>query len=463
MTPDRWNIQQPAPPPGRGRAGLMIAYGLLGGLLAGVVAIVLIGPNLSGLPAPAATIALPRAYVAMPKIPADPALPGPGPTIATTAPAGPTATSALPPPAPPTTQPATPSSANPPLPPQASNPAPQPPSQLPVEPKPVITPVYSLRGPSFPPPPPEKPLNAQPVAASLPASRPDPVASLGDNPEPDAAGIVEKGPYGLLPRISPEGRLPFIVNAQRFNHAGTNPRVALAIMGLGLNAQVTDDAINKLPAGVSLIFDPYAPDVERWMRKARAAGHEIYIALPMEADTGSKADLGKRVLTTKLSPAETVDRLRWILSRSTVIAGVASWEGGAFLNSPEHYKPVFAEIAGRGLLVFDTRMARPNVVQEVSAAMGLPFARSLGFFDEHQDKETIDSNLATMEDRARQRRFAVAIGSPYPLTIDRVANWARGLPQRGFDLAPITGVTECGDICRERVKKQMAADGVAKP
>ena len=458
MTPDRWNLQAAAPPPGRGRAGLMIAYGLLGGLLAGVVAIVLIKPNLTGDSAPSATIALPRAYVAMPKLPADPMPAATAPNVAA-APSGanPAAAPATPPPA------ARSVATAPPLPaPPAAQP-PAAPTVLPVEPKPVVTPVYSLRGPSFPPPPPEKPINAQPVAASVPANRPDPVASLGDNPEPDAAGIVEKGPYGLLPRISPEGRLAFIVNAQRFNHAGTNPRVALAIMGLGLNAQVTDDAINKLPAGVSLIFDPYAPDVERWMRKARAAGHEIYIALPMEADTGSKADLGKRVLTTKLSPAETVDRLRWVLSRSTVIAGVASWEGGAFLNSPEHYKPVFAEIAGRGLLVFDTRMARPNVVQEVSAGMGLPFARSLGFFDEHQDKETIDSNLATMEDRARQRRFAVAIGSPYPLTIDRVANWARGLQQRGFDLAPITGVTECGDICRERVKKQMAADGVAKP
>lgn len=450
MAPNRWDIQQAASPRRRGPGAMTIAYALLGGLILGAIVLVVAKSEKPVSAPPSASIALPRAYVAMPKLPAaapdagKPAQPAPPPAAVAVKPPDSVAMPA-PPPAPPPVQ-------------QVTAPPP--------EPKPPVTPVYSVRGPNFPPPPPEKPdapVKGQPVAALAPGDRPAPVASLGEYPEPDVAGIVEKGPYGMMPRISPEGRLPFIVNAQRFDHSGSRPRVALAIMGLGLNAQVTEDAISKLPAGVTLIFDPYAPDIDRWMRKARAAGHEILIALPLEGDAASKTELGKRVLTSKLTPAETVDRLRWVLSRSTVIAGVATWEGGGFFASAAHYKPVLSEIAGRGLLLFDTRMARANVVQEVSGGIGLPFARSLGFFDEHQDKETIDSNLAAMEDRARQRRFAVAIGSPYPLTIDRIANWARELDKRGFDLAPITGVTECADICRERVKKQMAVDGLTKP
>ncbi len=52
---------------------------------------------------------------------------------------------------------------------------------------------------------------------------------------------------------------------------------------MGLNVPATDEAIRRLPGGVSLAFAPYGADVERQAAAARDAGHEILLQTPMES------------------------------------------------------------------------------------------------------------------------------------------------------------------------------------
>ena len=43
---------------------------------------------------------------------------------------------------------------------------------------------------------------------------------------------------------------------------------------------------------------------------------------------------------------------------------------------------------------------------------------------------------------ARSEGFAVAMGRPYPVTIERLREWAKGLQDRGLVLAPISAVAD---------------------
>jgi polysaccharide deacetylase 2 family uncharacterized protein YibQ len=339
----------------------------------------------------------------------------------------------------------------------------------------------------YPPPPPEKPsppgksatagpAPSAPAPAPTPAAAPAgqssetasaPAASTPTTPIPAAtpptsgagsSSFAENGPYGPLPRIAADGRLPWIVNDARFDHRTRTPRIAILLIGLGLDAKTTEEAIVKLPPEVSLAFLPYAANLDRWTKLARDFGHEVLLSLPLESDDPTTQQaLGPRVLTSAATSAENLDRLRWIMSRASNYIGLVTWEGEKFLASPTATLPVLQEISGRGLMLVDSRMAKPNTVQQLGGGVGLPFAKSRGFLDEPREAASIDANLALLEDLAKRNNFALAMAVAFPVSIERLVNWSRSVTQRGFVLSPVTGVTQCTDLCQTRVQRHAAA------
>src|SRR4029077_1070172 len=105
-------------------------------------------------------------------------------------------------------------------------------------------------------------------------------AKLAAAPDPR---LVERSDFGPLPRIGPDGARPAQVYARPApSLAKGRPRIALVIGGLGLNDQATTRAITKLPGEVSLAFAPYGANLKVQAAKAREAGHEILLQMPME-------------------------------------------------------------------------------------------------------------------------------------------------------------------------------------
>jgi len=81
-----------------------------------------------------------------------------------------------------------------------------------------------------------------------------------------------------------------------------------------------------------------------------------------------------------------------------------------------------------------------SVGAQVGRELAMPFAINDRFIDNEASAAAIDSRLAELERIARDGGTAVGIGFPYPVTIERVAAWAAGLPSRGFVLAPVSAV-----------------------
>ncbi|HET6519758.1 MAG TPA: divergent polysaccharide deacetylase family protein, partial [Geminicoccaceae bacterium] len=126
---------------------------------------------------------------------------------------------------------------------------------------------------------------AEPVPVErvgAPAAQPPPAGVRGPPVEPDPH-LSEPGPYGPLPRVGPDARAPHRVYARGSDPAAGDgrPRVALLVTGLGLWSAATEVALN-LPPAVSLAFSPYTPDLPGLLKRARGAGHEVLLVLPME-------------------------------------------------------------------------------------------------------------------------------------------------------------------------------------
>ncbi len=404
-------------------------------------------------PAPA-TPAAPAAEVATPpdSVPAQPASLAPAPPPGGGAPGGgapgegtpgegaPAAATAEPPAmTPPAAAPTNPEAAVPE--PPAEAPPPPPPEPPAAAPGPPPKPQAAATPPTPQPP--------APQVASLPAETPPPppayhppplTGSGGLAPAPDPA-LVQSTPAGPLPVIAPDGRRAWQVYARPFDPADKRPRIAILIAGLGPSSAATETAIQGLPGGVSLAFWPYADQIDRWMRLARAAGHEVLLNLPMEPDNYPDFDPGPQTLLTSLTPQQNLARLDWALSRVTGYVGVADYLGSRFTASRRDVTPVLEAIRRRGLVFVDSRVTAHSVAPEIAQRIGLPWAASTRFLDEPQvSRDAIDAKLRELESIARVQHVALGIGAPYPVTLERIAAWADGLEDKGFALAPVTAI-----------------------
>jgi len=270
---------------------------------------------------------------------------------------------------------------------------------------------------------------SQPGARALPP--PPPGAPL---PAAPIVGFFAPGPAGPLPIIAQDGRTPFEAYRRPFIPNG-RPKIALVIGGLGLNARATQAAIETLPAEITLSFSAYAEGLQGWIDMARAHGHEVLIEAPMEPIDYPDNDPGPYTLMAGAQGPETIKKLEWILSRATGYFGVTNYLGSRFLASDGAYQTFASALRGRGLAFVDDGSAARR------RAPGLPRSSAERVIDDQLNQTAIDQQLLALEAGALQRGQALGSGFAYPVTLEKVAQWSRGLDQRGFQLAPVSALT----------------------
>ncbi len=311
-----------------------------------------------------------------------------------------------------------------------------------VEPKETADSQAPSPGPAKPP---EATAQADGVTARLTLlptpheGKPDPTVNLPPVPDPALVVETEKGP---LPVIGPDGRRPWQAYARPFRAPAKAPRIALIIGDMGLSAPATNAAIQQLPGAVTLAFAPYANDLQDWIGKSRAAGHEVMLQLPMEPYDFPANDPGPHALLTTLSPGANLERLEWLLGRFTGYVGVTNYMGSKFTASAKDVRPVMEALRARGLMFVDARSSTRSVAGSIARDIGIPLSFNNHVIDREASRNAIDAQLAELERIALEGGTAVGIGYPYPVTIERVARWAASLPQRGIHLAPASATVD---------------------
>jgi uncharacterized protein len=263
-----------------------------------------------------------------------------------------------------------------------------------------------------------------------------------DNSAPEQK-FVEMTSHGPVPKIAADGVRPaeaFARPVKPLPNRPDAPRVALIVGGLGISANVTADAIAKLPGAVTLAFMPYSSDVARQVARARGEGHEILLQAPMEPVGYPENDSGPQTLLTSLTPEQNLDRLYWMMSRFQGYVGVIGAMGARFTASETAFSPVLRETAKHGLIFVDDGSNPRSVAGRVAGANNLPFAKADIILDSVATSAEIDHALGRLEMAARERGVAVGVSSALPASIEQIAKWAKGAESRGLLLVPITAV-----------------------
>jgi polysaccharide deacetylase 2 family uncharacterized protein YibQ len=252
--------------------------------------------------------------------------------------------------------------------------------------------------------------------------------------------LIEQTADGPLPRIADDGRTPMAAYAPPVVAAAGQPKIAIVVSGLGMSARQTAAAIAQLPPGITLAFQPYDSDVQRWIGEARKQGHEVLLEVPMEPYDFPDSDPGPHTLRAAAGESTNIQRLSWSLTRATGYSGIANLLGDRFLTDSEALEPVMTFLQRRGLLFFDNGSVTHSAAPDVAKSVGAPFVQASTQIDVIQAGMEIDQRLSELETRARLNGWAAGAGFLYPVTVDRLSVWAKGLSGRGIALVPASAI-----------------------
>lgn len=276
------------------------------------------------------------------------------------------------------------------------------------------------------------------------------VVSLDTTPVPELTERVN----GLsLPRIAADGRAPSEVYARPFANPSNQPVIAIVVGGLGINATHTQSAIEELPAEVTLSFAPDASSLQYWINKARQAGHEVLIEVPMETFDYGRMKMHPQTLLAGDEGTENVPRLERLLSRASGYFGVINYQGGKFAEDPGAVGPVLQLLGDRGLSFIEDGSFQQSAFDAAATRTNLKYAHADTTFDAKLTSDDIRTELLELETLAKENGAAMGAGYAFPITIETTKDWIADLQDRGIVLAPVSAVASIRPIQKSTGKR----------
>jgi uncharacterized protein len=215
------------------------------------------------------------------------------------------------------------------------------------------------------------------------------------------------------------------------------PAITLVVDDMGVVHRGTD-RVMALPGPLTLAWFPFAHNLPRQIAEASARGHEAVLHMPMQSFSNSVAWTGPDPLRIDLPPEENLRRLKVALDAVPDTVGLNNHMGSVASLDASLMAMVADECKRREMLVLDSVTVPRSQVYPQAVLAGVPAAARDVFVDPAASAEVIRSQLAQIETIARVYGHAIAIGHPWPLTIEALEAWVPTLEDRGFALWPLS-------------------------
>ncbi len=218
-------------------------------------------------------------------------------------------------------------------------------------------------------------------------------------------------------------------------------RIAIIIDDLGYNMASGRRAL-ELPGPIAFAILPDTPHGRTLAKQANVSGKEILLHLPLQAQTvdglvdgseepgGIVLDMNRRQLSNAFSSS---------LETVPFAIGVNSHRGSLLTRHPGHMSWLMAEISAHPPLFFvDSYTTHESIALKFAGESGVPAVRRDVFLDPDQQPGTVAREFYRLKKLALQRGLAVAIGHPYPATLDLLERELPNLADEGVELISIS-------------------------
>lgn len=215
------------------------------------------------------------------------------------------------------------------------------------------------------------------------------------------------------------------------------PRIAIIIDDLGYHLANGRRAID-LPGSITFSFLPGGPRARALADRAHASGKEVLLHLPLQADSSVDHDEPSEI-SLDMSRARVGDTFTQALEAVPHVVGINSHRGSLLTRHPGHMTWLMEEIAKREQLFFiDSFTTHHSVAMQIAREGGVDAVKRDVFLDPDRAPETVAREFERMKTLARQRGQVVAIGHPYPSTLELLERELPRLIEEGFELVSVS-------------------------
>lgn len=220
------------------------------------------------------------------------------------------------------------------------------------------------------------------------------------------------------------------------------PRIAIIIDDLGYHLANGKRAI-RLPGPITFSFLPGSPRAQQLADHAHENGKDVLLHLPLQAAHSSDGRREPSEIDLDMS-RETMSAVVDAALRSVPHAiGVNSHRGSLLTRHPGHMQWLMEEIHDRENLFFiDSYTHHQSVALQIAHETGVSAAKRDVFLDPDRSPETVAREFERMKTLARQRGQVVAIGHPYPSTLELLERELPRLLEEGFELVSVSELVQ---------------------
>ncbi len=216
-----------------------------------------------------------------------------------------------------------------------------------------------------------------------------------------------------------------------------SPRIAIIIDDLGYHLANGRRAIS-LPGPVTFSFLPGSPRAKILANHAHASGKEVLLHLPLQAYSTDGRDEPSEI-GLDMSRVRVGDMFSRALEAVPHVVGINSHRGSLLTRHPGHMAWLMDEIAKRERLFFiDSYTTHHSVALQIARESGIEAVKRDVFLDPDRAPETVAREFERMKALARQRGQVVAIGHPYPSTLELLERELPRLIEEGFELVNVS-------------------------
>ncbi len=263
--------------------------------------------------------------------------------------------------------------------------------------------------------------------------------------------------FGRLPVIRLKDQLTSFRSYQApfsLNGVGNRPVISFVLKDFGLSNKASNIALDILPPEISFLLSPYADLPQEWINRARAAGHEVWMEIPVQQN--NQNDSGLNTLFHHDSLIEKGKTMRTSLARGLGYVGVAFFMDKGVNETKDQYAKLLEEIYGRGLAALEMNSQAPTFMEAMAVTKAAPYIKATG-----EIKRVSGINpFTTVEETAQKSGQAIALVPPYPVLIKDLALWIEKVGKIDYVIAPASAIYDLplarAGALSEPIKKQIS-------
>lgn len=217
----------------------------------------------------------------------------------------------------------------------------------------------------------------------------------------------------------------------------SSPKIAILIVGLGIDKEITNQAIDKLPKSVSLGFSPYSNNFDY----LKDIDKDIFMNIPMETYDYFFHDSGPYSLICNLGKEENSKRLDFILSKASLFKGFYTDLYESFTDEIEDLNFLLKKInsTNKFMLYNDPKDVKPFIDVAVKNKMNNRIIKANVIIGNSLSENQFITKLEYLKEISSSKGYSVGIIKASSYNINILNKWIKEVDKSlKFNIVNIT-------------------------